>query len=189
MKTFVLVIFGILVLAVSCNKSDGDSQSNKPSAKFSISGYEVATPCTITFINISSNATSYAWNFGDGFTSTQSNPTHIYNFNGTYLLKLKATGSGGVDSICKLVTVEAPPPSNRSAFSYYQEKCTGTPVGISFKTINPLSTSPVWDFGSGPPILDRDPIVQFLLPGDYNIKYSTMLGGVRDTVLRIIRIE
>lgn len=187
MKTFLLIFFGALALSSSCNK--GDNTSNKPSAKFSISGYEVPTPCTITFINISSNATSYLWNFGDGATSTQFNPTHTYVFNGSYLLTLKVTGPNGVDSVCKLVAIEPPPPTNKSAFSYYQEKCSGTPLGISFKTINPLSTSPVWDFGSGPFLLERDPIAQFLLPGDYTIKYSTMISGVRDTVIRIIRID
>jgi large repetitive protein len=187
MKTFLLVFFGALALSSDCNR--GNNTSDKPSARFSISGYEVPTPCTITFINISTNATSYLWNFGDGATSTLSNPTHTYVFNGSYLLKLKATGPSGVDSVCKLVAIEPPPPTNRSAFSYYQEKCAGTPFGISFKTINPLSTSPVWDFAGGPQILERDPIVQFLLAGDYTIKYSTIISGVRDTVTRIIRID
>ena len=188
MKIFILVFLGALALSSSCKKSS-NPVSDKPIAKFSISGYENATPCTITFINVSTNATGYQWNFGDGFTSTQSNPTHVYNFSGTYLLKLKVTGPAGADSICKIVTVEAPPPANRSAFSYFQDKCTGTPVGLSFKTINPLSTNPVWDFGSGPPLLEKDPIVQFLIPGDYTIKYSTLINGARDTVLRIIRID
>ena len=188
MKVFVLFFIGAIALSLSCNKG-GNTTSDKTSADFSISGYEVATPCTITFINISSNATSYVWNFGDGSTSTLSNPMHTYTFNGTYLLKLKATGPFGVDSTCKLVAVEAPPPSNKSAFSYFQSKCTGAPVGISFKTINPLSTNTVWDFGTGPTLPDRDPIVQFLLPGDYTIKYSSQISGVRDTVIRIIRIN
>ena len=188
MKIFVLIFFGAFALSSSCNKGD-NTPSNKPSAKFSISGYEAATPCTITFINISTYATGYAWNFGDGSTSTQFNPTHTYNFSGSYLLKLKVTGPSGADSVCKLVTVESLPASNKSAFSYFQEKCAGTPLGISFKTINPLSTNPVWDFGNGQPLIDRDPIVQFLLPGDYTLKYSTQISGIRDTVIRIIRID
>lgn len=188
MKTFLLIFFGALALSSSCHRSD--NTSDKPSAQFSISGYEFPTPCTITFINTSSNASSYVWDFGDGSaTSTQFNPTHTYGFNGSFLLKLKATGPSGVDSICKLVAIEPPPAANKSAFSYFQNKCSGTPVGISFKTINPLSTNPVWDFGSGPLVIDRDPIEQFLIPGDYTIKYSTLIGSVRDTVIRIIRID
>jgi PKD repeat protein len=189
MKTLALFFLGSFVMASSCNKEDGGTSSDKPVAKFSISGYEVPTPCTISFINVSGNATSYLWNFGDGFTSTEFNPSHIYNFNGTYVLRLKVTGPGGVDSVCKNITVENPPPANKSSFSYFKEKCTGTPVGISFKTINPLSTNPVWDFGNGNAAFDRDPINQYLLPGDYTLIYSTMLNGIRDTVIRIIRIE
>lgn len=190
MKTnLLLVAVAGMSAMIACNKGEGND-SNKPSAKFSISGFESPTPCTITFINISSNATGYVWNFGDGTTSTEANPTHTYNFSGSYLLRLKATGPGGADSVCKLVAIETTPPANKSAFSYFQEKCTGTPVGISFKTVNPLSTSIVWDFGNGTsPNLNRDPIVQFLLPGDYTIKYSSLLSGVRDTVIRIIQIN
>src|ERR1700752_1694734 len=99
MKTFLLVFFGALALSSSCNK--GDNTSNKPAAKFSISGYELPTPCTISFINTSANATSYLWDFGDGNTSTQFNPAHVYNFNGSFLMKLKVTGPGGIDSVCK----------------------------------------------------------------------------------------
>jgi PKD repeat protein len=188
MRTFILIFFGGIVIGASCNKED-NSPSNKTSANFSISGYEIAAPCTISFINISSNATSYVWDFGDGSTSTQFNPTHIYSFSGSFLLKLKATGPAGADSICKLLSIEAPPPVNKSAFSYFQEKCVGSPVGIGFKTINPLSTNPVWEISNGALALERDPIVQFLLRGDYTIKYSTMINGVRDTLIRIIRIE
>ena len=190
MKIYFLFIAGVSALFIaSCNKDDNNT-SNKTAAKFSISGYENVTPCTITFINISSNATSYVWDFGDGSSSTQSNPTHTYNFNGTYVLRLKATGPEGVDSACKLVAIEPPPPANKSAFSYYIEKCSGTPVGISFKTINPLSTNVVWNFSNTTgSILDRDPIIQFLLPGDYTIKYSSQIGSVRDTVIRILQIN
>lgn len=172
----------------ACNRNDDDT-SNKPVARFSVSGYETPMPAPITFINISQNATSFEWSFGDGATSTQSNPTHSYALRGTYQLKLKVTGPGGVDSVCKLLTVETPAPANTSVFSYYQEKCAGTPVGISFKTINPASTNPVWDFGNGTFSLERDPIIQYLLPGDYTIKYSTQFGSTRDTAIRIIRID
>jgi PKD repeat protein len=188
MKTTIGLIVLLVLVGFRCNRDD-DTISNKPAAKFSVSGYENPIPAPITFINISQNAVTYEWNFGDGGTSTQSNPTHSYAARGTYLARLKVTGPGGVDSTCKLLTLETPAPTNKSVFSYYQEKCVGTPVGISFKTINPASTNPVWDFGNGNISLERDPIVQFLLPGDYTIKYSTQFGSIRDTLVRIIRID
>jgi len=188
MKAITSVLSLLVLFTAACGDKDTEPD-NKAKAAFSLSGYEVPVPCPITFINISSNATSYSWDFGDGGTSTQFNPVHTYNIAGTFLLKLKVTGPNGSDSVCKLLTVEPPPPANRTAFSYYQEKCTGTPVGISFKSLNPASTSPVWDLGNGATALTKDAIVSFTLPGDYTIKFSTLLAGVRDTVVRIIRIE
>jgi len=189
MKTAFFSFLTIFVLAISgCDKNE-DTPSNATAADFSISGFEMAAPSTITFINTSKNATSYLWNFGDGTSSTLSNPTHTYNLNGTYLLSLKASGPAGVDSVCKLVAIEPPVTPNRSSFSYFFNRCTGYPVGALFKTVNPASTNIVWDFGAGLIKTERDPIIQFLGLGDYTVKYSSLLNGVRDTVTRIIRIQ
>lgn len=50
---------------------------------------------TIQFINQSSNATIYNWNFGDLSSSNQSNPIHTYNQEGTYTATLIATNDKG----------------------------------------------------------------------------------------------
>lgn len=185
------VFFSILVFFVigfqACKKKE-TTGNEKPVASFSISGFESAVPCVINFINNSQKATSFEWSFGDGSTSSTFNPTHTYTLNGTYLLKLKVTGPGGVDSVCKILAVEALPNASKSAFSYFIEKCTGTPVGISFKSVNPLSTNTVWDFGDGIININRDPIIQFLVPGDFTIKYSSSINGIRDTVTRILQL-
>ena len=59
-----------------------------------------AAPFTVTFSNRSVNATSFTWHFGDGATSTLSNPSHTYNTLGTYTVKLISDGGlCGLDSI------------------------------------------------------------------------------------------
>lgn len=52
--------------------------------------------------------TTWNWNFGDGQTSTQKNPSHTYSTSGTYSVKLKVTNLYGSDSITKTnyITVE-----------------------------------------------------------------------------------
>jgi hypothetical protein len=45
----------------------------------------------ISFINQTEGAKNYSWNFGDGSTSTETNPTHKYSEPGTYLVALQAT--------------------------------------------------------------------------------------------------
>jgi PKD repeat protein len=186
-KQFTIPFIALLLLLQACDKKE--DKSNLPDAAFSATGFEVQVPCAVSFFNTSTNASSYLWSFGDGTTSTEFNPVHNYNFIGTYPVKLKVTGPEGVDSVCKILSLDKVPAGNKSAFSYFSDKCTGTPVGISFKTLNPASSNTVWDFGNGVVNTGRDPIVQFLLAGDYTIKYSSSIGGVRDTVIRIIRIE
>lgn len=44
----------------------------------------------VSLKNKSTKATNYEWNFGDGTTSTEENPTHTYSHNGTYKIDLLA---------------------------------------------------------------------------------------------------
>ena len=66
-------------------------------------------------INLTSTSTdddavvSHAWDFGDGGTSSQADPSHVYDAAGTYDVKLTVTdGSGQTDSVTKSVSVEVP---------------------------------------------------------------------------------
>lgn len=52
-------------------------------------------PLLVEFTNNSSGADSYEWDFGDGFTSTEIEPTHTYSNTGTYAVTLTATGLAG----------------------------------------------------------------------------------------------
>ncbi len=52
-----------------------------PKASFTAAPRIGHAPLTVKFTDKSSNATSVKWNFGDGTTSTESNPTHTYKTN------------------------------------------------------------------------------------------------------------
>jgi hypothetical protein len=61
--------------------------SAEPTALFSYN----ANGFNVSFINNSINATSYSWDFGDGNSSTELNPSHTYEQNGNYFVTLTAT--------------------------------------------------------------------------------------------------
>lgn len=63
-------------------------------------------PETVAFVNSSSNATAYVWDFGDGTTSSSANPVHAYTANGNYTVALRATNSCGVDSLVQSQAVQ-----------------------------------------------------------------------------------
>jgi len=48
--------------------------------------------------NVSDPITSWLWTFGDGTTSTLEDPSHIFNFPGTFPVTLTVTTSGGCTS-------------------------------------------------------------------------------------------
>jgi len=50
---------------------------------------------TVTFINTSSNATTFAWDFGDGTSSTLINPIKTYSAGGSYVVVLQVTNNDG----------------------------------------------------------------------------------------------
>ena len=61
---------------------------------------------TATFTNASQGAISYAWNFGDGGTSTQPNPVHTYTATGAYSVRLIVTDNCGLkDTIVQQIGV------------------------------------------------------------------------------------
>ena len=59
-------------------------QQHKPGASFN---YEINN-LAVDFTNMSSGASSWLWDFGDGNTSSLQNPTHTYSSQGTYLVEL-----------------------------------------------------------------------------------------------------
>lgn len=81
-----------------------------PVPLFTYSGNTAFAPCFVTFNNTSSNAVSYQWAFGDGQTSTEKNPKHLYSNGGTYSVILTVKNSDGVPvSLTKQMTVKAAP--------------------------------------------------------------------------------
>ncbi len=87
------------ILAASCNTTP---KVDAPKARFS---YDV-DGMTVTFTNASKEADTYAWEFGDGQTSTEENPVHTYAEGGTYTVKLTAKNAGGENTTTEEISLE-----------------------------------------------------------------------------------
>lgn len=74
-----------------------------PSAAFSTE----VEGSTVSFTNTSGNADSYSWDFGDGNTSTEENPTHTYAADGSYTVILTARSSAGESVTEQVVIISA----------------------------------------------------------------------------------
>jgi PKD repeat protein len=86
-----------------------------PEAEFTAEPTSGERPLSVVFTDTSSgDPESWAWDFGDGGTSTEQNPTHVYEEPGSYRVILTATNGEGSDDVVKpdLLTVTAPPLSD-----------------------------------------------------------------------------
>jgi PKD repeat protein len=93
MKKQVLLLASVFFLfaGLSCYKKVA-----VPTADFSFHGSnDTLVPDTVTFRNLSENASTYQWDFGDSYSSTETNPVHIYTIAASYTVVLKAYSSNG----------------------------------------------------------------------------------------------
>ncbi len=98
----------------SYRANDGNTDSNNanvtieikaidaPVANFTANETTGILPLTLQFTDISTNdPTSWAWDFGEGNTSSDQNPVHIYTSYGIYNVSLTATNAAGEDTMIK----------------------------------------------------------------------------------------
>ncbi len=108
---------------------------------------------------------TYMWYFGDGNTSTTTNPQHIYASGGVYTVKLVVTGAGGKDSVSKTVTVEKPLPG------FSVNDTIQLLAGNSFTfTSAHAAHSYYWEFGDGHTSTAANPVHTYAAVGTYNVK-------------------
>jgi len=91
MRSFIILLFITWLFPVGIWAQFDPNNPEEPSAEppyanFSSEVYKLG----VKFDNYTRNASRYEWDFGDGTTSTEKNPEHVYQQAGDYLVKLKA---------------------------------------------------------------------------------------------------
>ena len=168
-----------------------------PAVDFStVAGCENDSTQFISTGFVNANATvSRIWDFGDGFTSPEIDPYHVYQAYGTYEVTLSVTDTAGCMNT-RLNTVAIMPPPN-ALFEVTSIPCANNPV-----VFNDLSTSYngqfnswYWDFGDGADTLIYSPSNpdishSFLLAGTYLVKLkATTSQGCENEFTQSITIS
>ena len=135
---------------VACTPEDkpkddgGDAKAPVAEFEYSVDGLSVS------FTNKSTDAVGYKWDFGDGETSKETNPTHEYASSGEYTVKLTAANADGVTSK-KEATIKLAG-AVKAYFSVVALEGREGLFGKALKfdaTSSENATSIVWDFGDG----------------------------------------
>ncbi|MFZ5979687.1 MAG: PKD domain-containing protein, partial [Candidatus Zixiibacteriota bacterium] len=123
-------------------------------------------PFKVFFTDLSAGTiTSWAWDFGDGFTSTSRNPYHLYRGAGVYSVTLTVTGPTGSDIEIKraFITVRDVPTSDFSVSS----DAGVAPLTVQFFDLSNDADYLVWRFGDGDTSMTQNPSHTYLNPGIY----------------------
>jgi gliding motility-associated-like protein len=145
-------------------------------APFTVDAATIITPL------LPNNYTTF-WDFGDGTTSTQNYPVHIYNNDGTYKIRLSVispNGCRGADST--VVSVHGRPVAN---FTFGSDTCVLGPIPFQSTSFSANDTIVryTWDFGDNITSIAKNPIYQYMSPGAYTVILRVVDSyGCRDSI-------
>ena len=131
-------------------------------------------PATVTFRDHSTGTTpmNYLWAFGDGATSTDQNPSHIYLSKGLYTVRLTVTNAYGSSTETKenYIAIGLAPKAD-----FTGNPTTGnTPLAVEFTDRSTgYPTFWNWNFGDGKESSEQNPVHMYWSSGDYTVTLTT----------------
>lgn len=156
------------------------------SADFTADNTTISAGESVTFTNLSVNASTYYWTFtgGNPSTSTDVNPTVTYETAGTYSVTLFAAGENSSDSETKTAYITVLPVTSAD----FEASATEIFVGdsVAFTNLSENATSFFWTFEGGTPenSTDENPVVTYNAPGYYNVTLFATNGHGYDVATK-----
>ena len=141
-----------------------------PQAAFSADATSASSGGTIAFTDESSNnPISWSWDFGDGSTSSEQNPTHVYEAAGIYSISLTVTNCAGSDDEVKTdhIAISIPVPVAGFSADVTSANTSDTVTFTDQSTNSPTSWE--WDFGDGNTSAEQNPAHTYTDAGTYNV--------------------
>ena len=118
--------------------------------------FTLSGPILVLENTSSPNSDTYSWVFGDGSTSTEMNPTYVYNSNGNYTVTLIANNDCGASTHTVNVNVN----TSSNFMLPYNAQSTLTPYDGPFRPGTNFGYNPPWtdislaDIAAGNPLLN-----------------------------------
>ncbi len=157
-----------------------------PQPMISVVNNAGCSPLEVQFQNESQELDNptYWWDFGDGTTSQEYDPVHVYESPGLYDVTLTVNNATGCDSTKTFPDVVEVYPSPEADFIADPLAATIDHPEISFYEQISGSFSYIrWDFGDGDSSLLENPVHNYTAPGFYDVNmYTESIHGCWDTV-------
>ena len=157
--------------------------------------FSADTVCTGSNTNFINSSTAYgdviqnyAWNFGDGTTSSLQNPTHVFTTSGLHNVRLVVSSATNSDTLINQVLTFPTPVTDFSSSVACQGSETILDNLTSTSGLN--ITGWLWDFGDGKGSILQNPGSHgYLSAGDYKVTLSAMTDkGCSDTIQKTVAV-
>ena len=126
----------------------------------------------------SGSISAHFWEFGDGGTSTQTNPAHLYADAGTYAVKLTVTTTHGCTKDTTINVIVHPLPT--ASFMFSSPTCVGD--SIQFTDLSTSMGASIvrwkWEFGDG-----QSTIINY--PASPDVKHAYVNAGTFNVTLTV----
>lgn len=159
---------------VVITKTDFIEIIEAPTADFNVVDKAGCIPFEVEFIpDIFAPVDEYLWDFGDGTTSDQAMPVHVYDSNDVFNVRLIATNACGVDTVFKENYIEIVP--DVTADFSVDTAFGSVPLLVNFTDLS-LNDPIEWEWtisGIAEPYNEQNPQHRFLFPGQYDVRLVT----------------
>jgi PKD repeat protein len=172
--------------------------SQAPVAAASATPVSGTAPLVVNFSSANSHDSdgsivAYAWNFGNGATSTAANPTYTYTVPGNFTAVLTVTDNSGLSSTAAVsITVAAPPNQLPIAKASASTLSGVAPLAVTFSSSGSSDpdgsiTGYAWAFGDGTSSTAANPTKTYSVAGTYTVTLTVTddRGGTGSTSLTI----
>lgn len=146
-------------------------------AGFTHNGVPGCAPMDVSFVNTSTGAGSYLWDFGDGTTSTAVSPSHTY-VNNTFFLNVRtitltATSPAGCSATATQTLLVYPTPN----FTFAATPNSGcSPLTVTFPSVVG-AVSYAWDFGDGTTATGPSPTHTYVNTTTNDLQFTASMMG------------
>lgn len=159
-----------------------------PFANFSVSATNVCPNEDVFFTDLSTNATEWFWDFGDGATSNLQNPSHAYSDTGFFTVTLTVRNNGCPDDTIMTNLIYVNPPIAR--FNLNPANGCAIPHTVFFTDQSTLPDTWFWDFGDGNTSTAQNPIHSYTSTGTFTVTLivTDTIFGCSDTTTRNVNV-
>ncbi len=157
----------------------------------------VSLGCIPSLVNFTDNSTpppggsitAWEWDFGDGGTSTQQNPSHTYVNEGFYTVTLTLTSNTGCKTTISRGSLVRIVGGISTDFAFTQPGSCQSPFSVNFQnqSSGPGNVTYNWDFGNSQTSTAANPTAVYNAPGTYTVTLNAQsdlgcTGSIQKTI-------